>query len=192
MGGRFGPRFGLRAVAALAILTASAGCDPGGGTEASTSDTVPPDLVDGSPTPASSTPSASATDETDVVDAGLSVEVTGVLHVTADEAEVCADPEVPCFGLEVGADVDPALDGSWVRISGQLVDGVLVAVWPSGCHAARDPIRIYESDGVLVATEGDLVTAGGGFHDVNDLGPGTETCGVTASDGAFVLGHPEH
>jgi hypothetical protein len=64
-------------------------------------------------------------------------------------------------------------------------------VWPYGYHAARDPIRIYDSDGALVATEGDLVTSGGGFHDVNSLEPGTATCGVAASDGAFVLGHPE-
>lgn len=36
--------------------------------------------------------------------------------------------------------------------------------WPEGFTGARDPIRIFDASGALVATEGDKVLAAGGKH----------------------------
>jgi hypothetical protein len=62
--------------------------------------------------------------------------------------------------------------------------------WPEGYHARSDPVRVYDADDALIAEQGQLVTFAGGFHDPAELASGTETCGVVAVDGLFIMGSP--
>jgi hypothetical protein len=66
----------------------------------------------------------------------------------------------------------------------------LLPQWPEGYHARRDPLRVYDAANTLVATEGHVITFGGGYHDPAQLGPDAETCGVHAVDGLFIMGQP--
>jgi hypothetical protein len=62
--------------------------------------------------------------------------------------------------------------------------------WPEGYSARSDPLRVYDASNTLIATEGDVITFSGGYHDPAELASGDKTCGVGAIDGLFVMGTP--
>lgn len=76
------------------------------------------------------------------------------------------------------------------------VDDV-VLLWPFGTRWQAEPPAVL-ADG-LVLVEGARIAAGGGFHDVDDVGWWTENdevagylrdCGALPGDGVFVIQHP--
>ncbi len=94
---------------------------------------------------------------------GMLAEIKGVLE---------ADAENNCVWLRVPEPYDDTGDTK------------LSIVWPAGYTARTDPIRIYEANGELVATEGDEIRMGGGIG-----GPG-DRCRVGSSTWV-VNGTPE-
>lgn len=83
------------------------------------------------------------------------------------------DPELNCVYLQ-GADSDERV----------------LPVWPVGFRAAgRQPVRILDATGKVIAQPGDQLRSGGGYHAIPE---GEPTCGVVpASDAAFVIGEIE-
>ena len=58
-------------------------------------------------------------------------------------------------------------------------EGRTVPVWPFGYSAINDPVEIYDADGQLVATQGQMLELGGGFVDAG-LVDGN-TCGAASA-----------
>jgi hypothetical protein len=64
--------------------------------------------------------------------------------------------------------------------------GRTLPVWPFGYTATSDPVTVYDYDGVVRATEGDLIESGGGFVSVEFI-DASESCGAT---GAWIMSSP--
>ncbi len=91
--------------------------------------------------------------------------------------ELRYDPELDCLYLPGDEDGNEGEPGT---------GGRTLPVWPFGYTATSDPVTVYDYDGVVRATEGDLIESGGGFVPVEFV-DASDSCGAT---GAWIMSSP--
>lgn len=91
--------------------------------------------------------------------------------------ELRYDPELECVYFPGDEETNSGEPGT---------GGRTLPVWPFGYTAVGGPVTVYDYDGVVRATEGDLIESGGGFVSVEFV-DAAELCGAT---GAWIMSSP--